>query len=55
MNQENTKQPENHNTIEELTLNETTASQIKGGPSASDYLLEIDGVKGESSGPRPRR
>jgi hypothetical protein len=33
--------------IEDLTLNETETANIKGGPS--DYLLEIDGIIGESS------
>jgi hypothetical protein len=46
MKQENIKQPEDHNSIEELTLNETAATQIKGG--ANDYLLKLDGIKGES-------
>lgn len=32
--------------IEDLTLNETEMENVKGGPS--DYLLTLDGVKGES-------
>ena len=35
-------------TIEDLTPDETNAENVKGGPS--DYLLTLDGVKGESSG-----
>ena len=34
-------------TIEDLTLDETNSENVKGGPS--DYLLTLDGVKGESS------
>jgi hypothetical protein len=37
--------------IEDLTLSETETENIKGGPS--DYLLELDGVKGESKIIRP--
>jgi hypothetical protein len=33
-------------TIEDLTLDELEAGNVKGGPA--DYLLELDGVKGES-------
>jgi hypothetical protein len=41
------------NTVEDLALNETAADQVKGG--ASDYLLEIDGIKGESCDHRHNR
>ena len=34
------------NVIEDLTLNETKAQDIKGG--AVDMFLKLDGVKGES-------
>lgn len=37
--------------IEDLTLSESEATQIKGGPT--DYLLELDGIKGESKIIRP--
>lgn len=37
---------EQSSVVEDLTLNETNAANIKGGPS--DYLLELDGIKGES-------
>jgi hypothetical protein len=55
MNKENTKQVRNEvsGVIEDLTLNETAATQIKGG--ASDYLLELDGIKGESQQEAPVR
>ncbi len=42
------KANEQSNAIEDLTLNETNAENVKGGPS--DYLLTLDGIKGESSG-----
>lgn len=36
--------------IEDLTLDETSSENVKGGPS--DYLLELDGIKGESKDSR---
>ena len=52
MSKENAKQQKNEasNNIEDLTLNESEAGAVKGGPS--DYLLELDGVKGESKDDR---
>lgn len=44
----NQREIETPNAIEELTLNETGADQVKGG-AAIDYLLQIDGIKGEST------
>lgn len=41
------KTNEQSSVIEDLTLNETNAENVKGGPS--DYLLELEGIKGESS------
>ena len=35
------------NVIEDLTLAEAEAGHVKAG--ASDYLLEIEGIKGEST------
>ena len=32
--------------IEDLTLDEISSENVKGGPT--DYLLELDGIKGES-------
>ena len=48
MKEQTTGQQDNQSAsiIEDLTLDETKAENIKGGPS--DYLLTIDGVKGES-------
>ncbi len=50
MKEKETEQKTNEpsSVIEDLTLNETNAENIKGGPS--DYLLTLDGIKGESSG-----
>jgi hypothetical protein len=52
MQKESKNQTQNQasNAIEDLTPGEIETTNIKGG--ASDYLLEIDGIKGESS---PRR
>ena len=52
MSKEKAKQQKNaaSNNIEDLTLNESEAGTVKGG--ASDYLLELDGVKGESKDDR---
>jgi hypothetical protein len=52
MQRENKNQTQNKasNVIEDLTVGEIETTNIKGGPF--DYLLEIDGIKGESS---PRR
>jgi len=36
----------NLNVIEDLTLDEADTANIKGGPT--DYLLELEGIKGES-------
>ncbi len=47
MNNENNQSTNSSTVIEDLTLNETTTDQVKGG--ATDFLLEIDGIKGESS------
>jgi hypothetical protein len=56
MDKENTKlsQTEMNSAVEDLTVNETLAEEVKGGPASSDYLLEIDGIKGESSDRRYR-
>lgn len=37
--------------IEDLTLRESETENIKGGPT--DFLLELDGIKGESKIIRP--
>jgi hypothetical protein len=52
MQRENKNQTQNKasNVIEDLTVGEIETTNIKGG--ATDYLLVIDGIKGESS---PRR
>lgn len=52
MSKENMQSLENEAStmIEDLTLNETETENVKGG--ASDYLLELDGVKGESKATR---
>jgi hypothetical protein len=49
MNKETIKPRSNEasNIIEDLTVDETAAQNVKGGPS--DYLLELDGIKGESA------
>lgn len=43
------------NQIEDLTVSETETENVKGGMFASDYLLTLDGVKGESSDDRHSR
>lgn len=47
-NENGQKANESSSVIEDLTLNETNEENVKGG--ASDYLLRLDGIKGESSG-----
>lgn len=53
MNKDNNVQSGNQTAIEDLNLNESTAESIKGGPA--DYLLELDGVKGETLDSRTHR
>jgi hypothetical protein len=43
------------NQIEDLTVSETETENVKGGMFAADYLLQLDGVKGESSDDRHSR
>lgn len=52
MNEKEIKQQVNKpaEVIEDLTLNETEMENVKGGPT--DYLLELDGIKGESRAAR---
>lgn len=46
----NTK-PENAVVIEDLTVSESETANVKGG-AAVDFLLVVDGVKGESDDTR---
>ena len=52
MSKEDGKHQKNEasNNIEDLTLNESEADTVKGG--AVDFLLQLDGVKGESKDDR---
>ena len=43
-----TDEKEQPTCIEDLTLREAEATHIKGGPASADYILPIDGIKGES-------
>ena len=53
MTSQNT-QPEEQIAVEDLTVSETETATVKGG-AGTDYLLLIDGVKGESASTPPRR
>ncbi|HSB26479.1 MAG TPA: hypothetical protein VLE19_01430 [Pyrinomonadaceae bacterium] len=52
MTTENTQQPADK--IEDLTVIETETANVKGG-AAVDYLLQIDGIQGESTEDRHTR
>lgn len=43
--------PEDRNIIEDLTVSEAETANVKGG-GAVEYLLVIDGIKGESDDTR---
>jgi hypothetical protein len=53
MNEKENKQQINKPSeiIEDLTVNEAEAEEVKGGPLV-DYFLHVDGVDGESASER---